>query len=166
MRHDLHAARVWCLRDVEWAKQLSFSHGEYRDRSDANARREPDSLTPLEIQFQLSLRIGRGRRESLDDDASWAVTQAREFGSLLASLKKRLGPRDFEGWLRAFCLFSPRTAARYMRIAREWGSRPVETSRVEFDCSWRGRWVRDRVTLESAERSFAEPPPAQAGGDA
>jgi hypothetical protein len=145
---------------VEWAKQLSFSPGEYRDRSDANAERDPDSLRPLEAQFQLSTRIGR--RETSADE-SWALVQAREFGALLASVKKRLGPRDFDGWVRAFCLFSPRTAARYMRIAREWGTRPVEKTQVTFENSWRGDWVRDRATLESAERSFAKPSPEQRG---
>ncbi len=163
MRNDLHAALVPYLSDAEWAKGLSFGFGEYRDRSDANAERDPDSLTLLETQFQLSTRIGCGRKSS--DSESWALMQAREFGALLASVKKRLGPRDFEGWVRAFCLFSPRTAARYMRIAREWGSKPVEKTQVAFVCSWRGPWVRDRVTLESAERSFAEPPASEHRGE-
>jgi hypothetical protein len=163
MRYDLHAARVWCLSAAEWAKLLSFSPGQYRDRSDANAERDPDGLCPLEAQFQLSLRVGRGRETS--DDESWALAQAREFGALLASVKRRLGPRDFEAWVRAFCLFSPRTAARYMRIAREWGTRPVEKTQVAFGNSWRGDWVRDRVTLESAERSFAKPKPPEQSGE-
>ena len=113
---DLHAALVPYLTDAEWAKRLSFGFGEYRDRSDANAERDPDSLTLLDIQFQLSTRIGNGRGSSHGE--SWALMQAREFGALLASVKKRVSQPGFESWVRAFCLFSPRTAARYMRVAR------------------------------------------------
>jgi hypothetical protein len=150
MRNDryfeLHAALVPYLTDAEWAKRLSFGFGKYRDRSDANSELDPDSLTLLETQFQLSTRIGYGRESS--DHESWALMQAREFGALLASVKKRVGP-GFEPWVRAFCLFSPRTAARYMRIAREWGAKPVE---------------QGRVTMQSAERSISETTAAESPG--
>ena len=56
---DLHAALVPYLSDREWANQLSIGFGRYRDRSDALAERDPDSLSPLEAQFLLSTRVGR-----------------------------------------------------------------------------------------------------------
>lgn len=114
---DLHAALVRHLSDREWAKRLSLGFGKYRDRSDANALRDPNSLSPLEVQFQLATRIGRHDRA--------------EFGALLTSVKKQVGQASFEPWVRAFCLFSPRTACRYMRIDREWGAKPVEQGAYE-----------------------------------
>jgi hypothetical protein len=106
---DLHAALVPYLSDREWANRLSIGFGKYRDRSDALAERDPDSLSPLEAQFLLSTRVGCHGESSM---------RAREAGALLASVKKHVG-QGFESWVRAFCLFSLRSAFRYLHAARE-----------------------------------------------
>jgi hypothetical protein len=87
------------LTDVERALE------DCCERSNANAARDPATLSLLEAQLQLHCRKGPG--------------QALEFGRLLAVVKRRVGHGQFEGWVRNFAPFAPRTAARYIRIASQ-----------------------------------------------
>jgi hypothetical protein len=99
--------------DAAWAKLGSFGFDAYSRRAAANAERDPDALSLIELQFQLHTRIGPGRGSS--EDESWASAQARELGRVLASVKKRVGHGAFGPWVKAFSLFSPTTARRYLR---------------------------------------------------
>ena len=115
-KRELHEALLPYLSAAEWAKRGSFGFDDYGRRAAANAERDPDALSLLEIEFQLHSRIGPCR-ESATGESS-ALEQALEFGKLLTVVKNRVGPGAFDPWVRAFCLFSPRTAARYGRAAR------------------------------------------------
>jgi Protein of unknown function (DUF3102) len=142
--------------DLETAKTRSFVPWAGLDtRAKANAERDPAELTPLEAQFQFLHRFGANRGN--DSDGSWGLRQAIEFGRLLAIVKQKVGHGSFEGWIRAFAPFSPRTAARYARIAKQWGRKPAERGAVPPGSKYLPDEVRlGRVTQQSAERSFSK----------
>jgi Protein of unknown function (DUF3102) len=149
--------------DLETAKYRSFIPWAGLDtRAERNAERDPAELTLTEIQFQFSHRFGCNRGN--DADGSWGLRQAIEFGRLLAIVKQRVGHGGFEGWIRNFAPFRPRTAARYMRIAKQWGSKPVERGAAPPGSKWDDpdEVKLGRVTQQSAERSFSETTQAQA----
>src|SRR5580704_15392630 len=110
--------------DLETAKTRSFIPWAGLDaRAETNAKCDPAELSLPEIQFTFWHRFGSNRGN--DSGGSWGLKQAVEFGRLLSIVKQRVGHGCFEGWIRQFAPFSPRAAARYMRIAKQWGSRPV-----------------------------------------
>jgi hypothetical protein len=142
--------------DLETAKTRSFTPWAGLDtRAETNAKRDPAELTLPEIQFQFLHRFGWKRGN--DTDASWGLKQAIEFGTLLNIVKQRVGHGGFEGWIRAFAPFSPRAGARYARIAKQWGSKPVERGAAPPGSKYFREEVRlGRVTQQSAEQSFSE----------
>lgn len=76
---------------------------------------------------------------------------------MLASVKQRVGHGGFELWVRTFTPFSPRASRRYIKIAKQWGSKPVETGAAPPVSKYHPDEVKvGRPTQQSAERSFAE----------
>ena len=93
--------------DLESAKTRSFIPWAGLDtRAETNAERDPAELSLLELQFQLSHRVGPNRGS--DDDENWGLRQARELGTLLAMET----PAVVKSWLAGLELAGPALVKR------------------------------------------------------
>jgi hypothetical protein len=101
----------------------------------------------LEIQRQLSEDWRRRHRSNGSQSAG--LVQALAVGVLLSEAKQLMSHGYFEEWVSAFCPFSVRSAARYLRVTKKWGSVPVGQGRAK------SRFRSPCATMQSAERSFS-----------
>jgi hypothetical protein len=80
--------------------------------------------------------------------ASHAIEYGRRVGEKLLRIKGRLAHGQFQGWIEKNMPFNYRQAARYMRIAREWG-KIVKSDNVSL------------LNVDESLKLLTEDPPAE-----
>ena len=81
----------------------------------------------------------------------------RQAGELLLEMKERLGHGEFNDWVMKHCDFDPRTARRYMQLARRWEQLQEEHGEELGSMSLTSIVTRPRKSRTNSEAATAPP---------